>query len=84
MSVRRYSGPGRSGVCICGCSWDEHHLGVVMNKEYYEKTGEAYVPQECDHFGCNETGGMKFNKETGEWEDHCFGYRDSMLPEEHN
>jgi hypothetical protein len=48
-----------------------------MNREHFEKTGEAYVPQECDHFGCNETGGMKYNKETHEWEDHCHGYRDT-------
>ena len=74
---RRYSGPGRTGICICGCSWDRHHLGVVMNKAFADATGEAYVPQECDAFGFNEVGGMKYNKVTQEWEDHCYGYRDS-------
>ena len=75
----RYSGPNRSGVCVCGCPWDSHHLGCVMNMGYAEQTGESYVPQECDAFGFNEVGGMKYNKETKEWEDHCHGYRDTML-----
>jgi hypothetical protein len=49
----------------------------VLNKKYAEETGEAYVPEECCAFGFNEVGGMKYNKETGRWEDHCHGYRDS-------
>ena len=72
----KYSGLGRSGVCKCGCSWEDHHLGVVMNEEYREQTGEAYVPQECEAFGFHEVGGMKF--ENGVWVDHCHGYVDSM------
>lgn len=78
IGVRRYSGPNRSGICVCGCTWDKHHLGMVMNREHFEKTQEAYVPQECDHYGFNEVGGMKYNKETGKWEDHCHGYKDTM------
>jgi hypothetical protein len=78
MHEPRYSGPNRSGVCICGCPWDAHHLGMVMNVEYAAETGEAYVPDECDRFGCNEVGGMKFNKHTGLWEDHCHRYRDTL------
>lgn len=48
-----------------------------MNREYAEQTGEAYVPDECDAFGFNEVGGMKYNKETKKWEDHCHGYVDA-------
>lgn len=73
----RYSGPSRSGICVCGHSWEEHHLGVVMNRDYTRQTGEGYVPQECEHFGFNEAGGMEYNKETGFWEDHCHNYRDT-------
>jgi hypothetical protein len=76
---QRYSGPGATGICLCGCAWDEHHLGMVMNVEYMKATGEAYVPDECDAYGFNEVGGMKYNTETKEWEDHCHGYRDSGL-----
>lgn len=72
----RYTGPGKVGICICGCAWDEHHLNVVMNVEYHMATGEAYAPGECEHYGFNEVGGMKFNKETKTWEDHCQRYID--------
>lgn len=73
----RYSGPNRSGICVCGHSWEEHHLGVVMDMEYARSTGEGYLPQECEAYGFNEAGGMVFNKASGLWEDHCFSYRDS-------
>lgn len=73
-----YSGPNRSGICVCGCRWDQHHLSCVMNQKYIDETGEGYVPEECCAFGFNETGGMKYNEQTGQWEDHCHGYRDSM------
>ena len=75
----RYSGPGATGVCICGCSWEDHHLDVVMNKDYFKATGERYVPDECERYVFNEVGGMKFNEETKVWEDHCYGYLDSGL-----
>ena len=74
-----YSGPGKSGICICGCPWDEHHLGMVVrlgSTLTKQGTREYHIPQECDAFGCNETGGMKYNEADGEWEDHCFGYKD--------
>lgn len=70
----RYSGPNRTGICVCGCRWDDHHLGIVMNQAYYEATKESYVPQECEAFGFHEASGMKH--ESGEWVDHCQGYRD--------
>jgi hypothetical protein len=81
MNEPRYSGPNRSGICVCGCPWHEHHLGMVMNSDYFKDTQETYVPDECDRYGFNEVGGMKFNEDTGEWEDHCHGYRDSLSPQ---
>lgn len=42
-----------------------------MNREYADATKEAYVPQECEHFGFNETGGLD-----AEGRDHCHSYRD--------
>jgi hypothetical protein len=72
----RYSGPNRSGICKCGHSWEDHHLGCVMNSEYGEATGEVYVPQECEKFGFNETGGQQFVD--GKWVDHCNCYVDSI------
>lgn len=74
----RYSGPNRSGTCVCGCRWDDHHLGIVMNREYADATHEAYIPDECDNYGFNEVGGMKYNPVTKEWEDHCHGYKDTL------
>jgi hypothetical protein len=73
----RYSGPGRSGICICGCPWDVHHLCIVMRQDYTDATEERYIPDECCAFGFNETGGMKYNPVTQEWEDHCHGYVDA-------
>lgn len=77
----KYSGPGKTGVCVCGHSVFDHHLGVVMNVAYYEQTQEAYVPQECEFYGCNKEGGMMPGPD-GEWIDHCFGYQDSGVQEE--
>lgn len=71
----RYSGPNRSGICICGHRWDEHHLLIVMRKEYIKATGEGYIPQECEHFGVNEAGGLM--PVAGEWVPHCRGYMDT-------
>ncbi len=73
----RYSGPNRSGMCICGCPWDKHHLGMVMREEYAKATKEGYIPQECEAFGFNEVGGMKMN-DFDVWEDHCHRYKDSL------
>lgn len=68
----RYSGPGRTGVCVCGHSWQDHHLGVVMNQAYYEATGEAYIPQECEFYGWNARGGLDSVGGI-----HCEMYRDA-------
>ncbi len=69
----RYSGPGKSGICVCGHTWEQHHLGVVLNEPFRLATGEAYVPQECEAFGFNETGGYGPDGEPH----HCDGYRDA-------
>lgn len=91
-----------SGVCKCGCFWDQHHLGMIVNKSAYDAlvaymkenhpdytVGDswghvtkypAYIPQECDHYGCNEYGGMKYNDATDQYEYHCHGYEDKDGP----
>lgn len=71
-----------SGICTCGHTWEKHHLSYIMNAEYMEKlkaiapNHPPYLPEECLAHGCNETGGMIFNKESKEWEDHCHRYVD--------
>jgi len=55
---------------------------MVMNEEYAEQTKEGYVPQECEAYGFNETGGLKWNSETEEYEPHCFGYEDTLADPE--
>ncbi len=76
MSHARYSGPHRSGICICGHSWEVHHLGMVMNLAYIDETGEGYIPQECEFYGANEMGGLD-----AEGEPHCGQYRDELEKE---
>ncbi len=68
----RYSGPNRSGVCVCGHTWDRHHLGMVARQEYVDATGEYYIAQECEEYGFNEMGGLD-----REGNYHCGGYKDS-------
>jgi len=69
----RYSGPNRSGMCVCGHSWEDHHLGMVMNQDYWLATDESYVPQECEYYGFNEMGGCGPDGKM-----HCQNYRDTM------
>lgn len=64
-----------SGVCLCGCVFDDHHLGVVLNAEYHAATGEDSVAQECERYGFNERGGLG-----PEGEPHCDGYVDKDDP----
>lgn len=72
-----------SGICKCGHGWEKHHLSMIMDAEYRDKLRSIspnhppYVPEECLAHGCNETGGMKYNKEIGEWEEHCYGYQEA-------
>ena len=67
----RYSGPGRTGICRCGHSWEDHHLSMVMNEDYVQQTGEPYIPEECEFYGFNETGGLD-----AEGRPHCEYYRE--------
>jgi hypothetical protein len=67
----RYSGPGKCGVCECGCPWDSHHLGMVLNQDYFDQTGESYIAQECETYGCNQEGGLGPDGEL-----HCGNYVD--------
>lgn len=64
-----------SGVCVCGHSWDVHHLCMVMNLDYFNQTGECTVPQECEFYGCNEYGGLD-----AQGNEHCGGYVDKDDP----
>ena len=75
MRPARYSGPNRSGICKCGHSWEDHHLGMIMNPDYIETEGgpEIYLPQECEHYGFNEDGGKDANGNP-----HCDNYEDSL------
>lgn len=72
-----------SGICRCGCSWEDHHLGAILNSDAYKALPEGYppyIPQECDRYGWNEYGGKKYNKDTDEYEDHCYQYEDKDGP----
>ena len=70
-----YSGPNRSGTCMCGHRWDKHRLGVVATHEKAQTDGdyEAYVPQECGYYGFDGMGGLD-----REGEPHCLRYRDTL------
>jgi hypothetical protein len=54
----RYSGPLCCGICVCTHHYSDHHLGIVMNQEYLDQTGESYIAQECEWYGCNQEGGL--------------------------
>lgn len=66
-----------SGICRCGHSWEDHHLGVIVNTEVLKELAEKYpkhpyyIPQECEFFGCNEEGGFDNNGN-----EHCLNYVD--------
>ena len=64
-----------SGVCLCGHSYGNHHLGMIANPEAYKIMG-PYLPQEGEYCGCNEYGGMD-----EEGEIHCCGYIDKDNPD---
>ena len=68
-----YTGPNRSGLCVCGHAWDRHHLCMRMREyETEDGTKEAYVPCECEAYGANENSGLD---RKGNY--HCFGYVDA-------
>ena len=71
----RYSGPNKSGICVCGHPWHEHHRGIVVRLGSIltaDGVREGYVLGECEHYGFNESGGLG-----PDGEPHCFGYKDS-------
>jgi hypothetical protein len=65
-----------SGICKCGHKFTDHHLSVVMNQDYFEATGDTYLPGECEFFGFNETGGLD-----AEGKPHCHNYIDKDVPQ---
>lgn len=75
-----------SGICKCGCSWEDHHLNFIMNQDVISaiqklhKDYPLYVPDECESYGFNETGGLRYNPETGCYDDHCHKYQDKDGP----
>ena len=73
MNKARYSGSHRSGICVCGHSWQDHHLGMVMNQVYFVETSEPYLPQECEFYGSNEYGGLD-----SDGNPHCDRYTDTL------
>lgn len=74
-----YSGPNRSGICVCGHQWEEHHLGMVARSEATETNDapKGYIPQECEHFWSDEMGGLD-----DEGNPNGSGYRDTLDTQE--
>ena len=68
-----YSGDNKSGICQCGHNWDDHHLQMVMNLDYFNHTNECYYPEECEYYGCNEYGGLDDQGKL-----HCGQYVDEL------
>jgi hypothetical protein len=66
-----------TGTCVCGHSWEDHHLGMIMNAELWAwlqatyPNHPPYVPQECEAYGSNEAGGLD-----PEGNDHCHFYKE--------
>lgn len=74
-----------SGTCICGHSWEEHHLSLVLKPEgvaeRIERGEPCYWPSECLYYGSNERGGLQWDPDLGEYVDHCHYYVDVDDPE---
>jgi hypothetical protein len=67
----------RSGVCVCGHSWEDHHCGMIMNEDTLSNLPEGhppYIPQECEHYGFDEFGGLD-----ADGNEHCQYYRDTEI-----
>lgn len=64
-----------SGACMCGHSYEDHHLVMVLNPEACAVLG-PYLPEECEFFGSNEDGGLDENGA-----EHCTRYIDSEEPD---
>jgi hypothetical protein len=44
---------------------------MVLKPDYVDATGEIYIPQECEHYGFNEMGGLD-----PDGRPHCARYED--------
>lgn len=58
-------------MCQCGCPENEHHISWF--------TIGTKIIEECEAFGYNETGGMKYVN--GEWVEHCMRFRPASKSE---
>ena len=65
-----------SGTCLCGHTYDHHHLGIIASQEAADIMG-PYLPLECVFFGSNEDGGLDENGNG-----HCGHYIDMDNPDE--
>ena len=65
-----------SGICLCGHTWERHHLSMVARKEFTDLLNEGAMPGACLAFGCNEREGLDEKDEL-----HCFGYVDKDHPD---
>ncbi len=70
--------PTLTGVCRCGHPLHEHHNPLTLSAERLATlppgTGK-YVAGECEHYGCNEEGGLGPDLRR-----HCSGYVDQADP----
>lgn len=76
MTKPTYSGPGKTGMCVCGHRWDQHHLHIIMDCAIMDARKEGYIIGQCLAHGHNEAAGMMWNDED-EMVDHCHEYRDT-------
>lgn len=65
-----------SGICLCGHSWERHHISMVAQQKYVDLTNEGSLPGECLAFGHNETGGLDRDGNV-----HCMGFVDKDRPD---
>ena len=68
-----------SGMCRCGHPFDDHHLGMILNEDIFKQLPAGHPPyyaQECEAYGCNETGGLG-----PDGEPHCGHYIDRDSPD---
>lgn len=60
-----------SGMCICGHSYNQHHLMMCATQEAADAVGAPSVPGACLAYGCNEMEGLDKDGNP-----HCFQYVD--------
>lgn len=57
--------------CVCGHPKEEHHTS------WFRGGGE--LVDECEMYGSNQAGGMRWDEETETWEDHCHKYKQAEV-----